>query len=868
MRTVEVPPSHPSWKEIPGEHREEYFKEQTKGIIKEEAPSTDPIMYVQNGVGIPRSAIKKMTQLGLGAIRKVPGVAVAEGKLRGYLEWTARQVLPEALGDQAHTAAAVISKAIATWKALNARLEGSSAPRRTFWNHHETRTMEFLDGFETGKKFAYEPFNDFAKAYRGLMAYVAELDHSKGIEYDLQNNYVTHLFKDKAKAAEFIEQHYGSKFGDPYFMKDRVQKTLKEMVEKGKLELKFTNPEDIMMARVKASNIAHAKIDMLRELAEIGLVVKAEKGGPPSGMSNKVWRSPNGKLYYAHDQAAAILHNAFETKSMWEMEGTPLGDAYRAGMWIKNKIVPIRLFGLFHAAHVGLLINNAAAATRAGKMILAENIAPKMFMKELTTAMTPLSGIWDSGAHKILKAYWGKIPEKALTEGDKQILTYMQEGGLVPGMAEQDIGTSRSRFKDAVEQGKYGSAAFKLPWAIIDSLQYPMFHIWIPTLKIAAYARDVAVAMHLDPTLANNAAKRVETFAQLRKSVDNRFGEMSYDTLFWQRQLKDVAVLTTLSLGWQMGFIREYGGGALDVGRAVATEKPLKQVAAAGGLDRTMFVASYTAGALMLSGIMSYLLSGNKPEGLDYFYPQTGEKNPDGSPKRVNTPYYTREFAGIYKHMQNEGVLPGLHKLVMNKASGVIGMTEEIFTGVNGLGREIRDPDGTFFQKLSQTLAYELKSIQPISAQDRGPTRSTQEAVLSTTGFSPAPKYATETAAEGKIKATFLKYYGAKLTPYEKVAFSEDARDLRELHDAGMQAEYQKKLNEIAKKKELTAQEKQNLRQRTREKTSHFEKMFKRLNWQQQRKILDEMTPEERKVYLPLSNATHLRRHYKPPVQE
>jgi hypothetical protein len=43
--------------------------------------------------------------------------------------------------------------------------------------------------------------------------------------------------------------------------------------------------------------------------------------------------------------------------------------------------------------------------------------------------------------------------------------------------------------------------------------------------------------------------------------------------------------------------------------------------------------------------------------------------------------------------------------------------------------------------------------------------------------------------------------------------------------------------------------------------------MFARLTWQQQKRILDDMTKEERKKFLPHSNQEHLRRRYKPPEE-
>lgn len=833
-----------------------------------------PTIYTSGGISIPRKEILAMTRIGWKWARKVPGFVYAEGKLRGYMKELAHNIAPETLGKKAEQTAAVVAESIAKWKALNAQQAGKSAARRKFWNENSNQIDTFIENYEKGTPMK-GPFEDFRQGYKGWMEILAAEDKAKGIDYEPLDNYMTHLFKEKEAVADYLKQKYGSKFGDPYFMKDRTGKTYAELKKRG-FTPRFTNPEDIMVARQYASNIAHARIEMFEELANIGLAKRVRytatgkvAEGPPKGWPERTWRSPNGKKYYVSEESAAILKNAFETKSLWNMEGTLAGDAYRTGMAIKNKIVPIRLFGFFHAAHVGLLINNAAAFTRVGKMLLAENVSPKLFAKELASGALPLSGVWNRSANRVLQAYWGKVPPEKLTAGERQLMSYMQEGGLVPGMAEQDRGTAIARFRDAVQQGKKGQSVFQLPFAAIEALQYPMFHIWIPTLKIAAYARDVAVAMHLNPELANDHAARVQTFAKIRKSVDNRFGEMNYDTLFWNRMVKDVAVLNTLSLGWQMGFIREYGGGLIvDPAKAVWKDASLKEIAKQGGVDRTLFALSYVGGALLLAGVMTYAFTGQMPEGQDWFYPRIGGTDAEGKPKRVNTPYFTREFAAIYSHMQKEGVVPGLTHLVTNKASGVIGLTGAIAGGVDSLDREVRDPNAPAYKQLEQTLAFVFRDVAPISAESVRQGATKKEQALSFAGFTNAPKYATETPLEAAISSTFQKYYGAKLTPYDRAAYSDDARKLRRMLEQDS-PEYDNQLTQMEQKYDLTPAESRKLERNLARGTSAFLQMFSRLEWKQQKKILDEhwneMTPDEQDDFLKRSNKEHLRNNYEPP---
>ena len=53
-------------------------------------------------------------------------------------------------------------------------------------------------------------------------------------------------------------------------------------------------------------------------------------------------------------------------------------------------------------------------------------------------------------------------------------------------------------------------------------------------------------------------------------SVDNRMGQLVYDNLFWNKTLKDLAFISTRSVGWNLGSVREIGGGGVDAVKAVA----------------------------------------------------------------------------------------------------------------------------------------------------------------------------------------------------------------------------------------------------------------------------------------------------------
>jgi polyhydroxyalkanoate synthesis regulator phasin len=264
-------------------------------------------------------------------------------------------------------------------------------------------------------------------------------------------------------------------------------------------------------------------------------------------------------------------------------------------------------------------------------------------------------------------------------------------------------------------------------------------------------------------------------------------------------------------------------------------------------------------------------LAGEFPSALiDYLYPKSGEENPDGSPQRLTTMFYPREFAAIAKHMQHEGVVGGLAHTAMNKASPVMGLVHDWATNVDSFGGEISDPDAPLYQQLQQKLAYSLESIQPIavSAIREQPTeKPVKSAALNFMGFSPAPKYATETKTQGAIKHLYQKYHTKKQTPYERARFSQEARDMRKAYEADDMERYSELLDGLIDKYELNASDRKRLEQTIVRKIDTYESMFKRLTPDQQMKLLDKMTEEERDIYLRISNKAKVRFKWQPPEE-
>lgn len=813
---------------------------------------------------------------------EVPGADFVVGKLKAYYEEALRLVNPEGLGPEAKTAAAQTAKNIAAQMQKDVWFHTKAADRLKFWEGKMKRVEEFINNFEQGRPQRNKTLQKIDQFYRDWNRLLYESEQRAGIKYEPVDNYLYHAFQDSGALAAWMEGKYGPRWAEPGFVKDRAIDLYKEAKAAG-LKPKFKTPEEIMLARQHASDVAKMRIDTLKDLETYGVaraITKDKPNAPTDWVGAVRWRSPNGTSYWVHNKAAAVLHNAFETRSLWTMPGIR-GDVFRGAMFLKNTLASALLaVSGFHALHV-LTLDNATTMVRATKELSAGKKNPIKWMAEVVQAELygdkgiPFLSLYTNPAYggKLMRVYEGKAPISSLSMADRTMLQYMQEGGMVPHMSAQYKTAAYESFRKAVRDRSV-TAAWKFPFAVLNLLQKPMMEVWIPRLKLASYAKDVKTALKVDPTLLVDNGRRAETFRRLAKSVDNRYGEMAYSTLFWNRMLKDLGVANTLSLGWQLGFIREYGGGLIDIGQFAKPGSSIQAKIKAGKLDRPMFVSFYTTQALLYGGLMTWALTGEQPQTLeDYVYPKNGEKNPDGTDQRVNTMYYAKEFASISKRMEIDGVAAGLKHVIESKASGVVGLTAEWATGLNSMGQEIRDPNSPAFKQLEQSLAYTLQRLEPISIKSvRESDRSVKSTLMGISGFSPVPKYVKETVTQGKIKSFYQKYSAPSSTPYEKFLLSKDKKELERLYTAGDMEGYDKKFDDIVEKFDLTDKEQMKLTERIGEASESpdqaFITMFQRLPWQKQKVLLDQMSEEERAVYLPVSDKNHLRFEYEPPEEK
>lgn len=266
---------------------------------------------------------------------------------------------------------------------------------------------------------------------------------------------------------------------------------------------------------------------------------------------------------------------------------------------------------------------------------------------------------------------------------------------------------------------------------------------YVPRLKMGAFA-EMATGKYQELLRAGTDQLTIsKELGQLWDRVDDRFGQLTYDNLFWNKVWKDLGFLGVRSLGWNIGDIREIGGGLMDVGKQGARLLTGKNAAVT---HRMTFLVALPIVAGMYGALMNYAFTGSAPDKLeDYFYPRTGRLDSNGKPERLSMPTYMRDIWGAaHAPLTTAG-----HKLHPWVEQIVQMVQNKDFYNV-----EIRHPDDSPLQQATELGGYLLKQLAPISwqgAAERMRSASANPAAAiaeSEAGFTPAPKWVGESAAE------------------------------------------------------------------------------------------------------------------------
>lgn len=636
---------------------------------------------------------------------------------------------------------------------------------------------------------------DEGMMHKSLMDQVWLEDRAHGSSAEYIANYVPHIFKDPKGAAAFIESRVKA-LGATWYQKTRTFDLIEEAVRDGKFELKFDNPIDILGARWAASINSNMLVNSARGLQDIGAAFPA-KDAPAFAKKNWKFKRqlPDGQQWLFAPEAENLWLNAMEAKGLTQMDG-PIGSVYRNWMKLKTVWVPIVLsLSAFHPLHVlanihpaqqlttALRLSAAGKGSYGGNLLRAAkwSLADPLFAMPIDKIGFGLGKALDEMAGKRFSNFEGRramdmtgVEAKNMSAYDKAWSQLEAEGGFSPHQAQEEVIGAKRAWAKAINDKEYIKA---IPAGIrraIEKAQEPLFKYTIPALKNISYRRAVSAAMQIDPTLVNDNVRRGVALREIAKNIDDRYGEMFYKSLFWNRYVKDIGIGSMLSLSWNLGQFRQLSGAIGNAARATrlgsganGLGSPMQE-ARYHASDKAAFVSSYVGLSMASAGMLSYALTGSVPTGLDYFFPRNGQTNPDGRPQRLSTPFNTREpFMWAGHSEQHNSWVGGALEFLWNKM--ILSPITEAMENRDFYGQKLYDVNAPWYKKALQGIDSTLGShFSPIaiSGADRAREQGGSPG-LAYLGFGPAPKYISATPMENRINAQFSEEGTPTSKPYE-----------------------------------------------------------------------------------------------------
>lgn len=598
--------------------------------------------------------------------------------------------------------------------------------------------INFIDNLERGNPQRSENLQVIADKLRTLLdAKRKEIQNlGTGKLDNFIENYFPHIWDQGEKEVGQIVQKAAKRplEGQKSFLKKRTFEFTKEGIQAGLTPVSY-NPVDLALLKMREMDkyiMAHAT---LNEFKDEGLSKFVRVGGEiPEGwekiddrISTVMFKSEAGLTIsghiYAQPDAARIINNYLSP-------GLQKSAIYQAYRYAGNLINQFQLsLSAFHLGFVSLEGSISKLALGINEMALGHPI--NAIKNVLEAPFAPLSTL--IRGDEMLKAWRGQ----GNNSSDNVLAEAMAVGGGRARMDQFYATKASDQMRHYFETGRVFKGIFTAPFAALEISTKPILEYYVPRMKLGAFSDIMKMEMQNNPNMTHQEMRELAQKAW--DSIDNRFGQLVYDNLFWNRTFKDLTMASMRSVGWNLGTIREIGGAGVD-----ALKQPLRGKDAEVTYKMAHFIALTTLiGAL--GAMIQYLRTGKGPqEAKDYYYPKTGGIDEHGDPHRIALPSYMKD---LY-HYKEAPVTT-----VLNKLNPILSMMAEMFENKDYYGTKIRNEDDPLMKQIMAEAGFIAKQAVPFSIRNmqknqQAGNKSLFDTVGPWVGITPAPYDIDQTKAE------------------------------------------------------------------------------------------------------------------------
>jgi hypothetical protein len=572
------------------------------------------------------------------------------------------------------------------------------------------------------------------------------LNLPKTAQMDFVENYLPHMWKDPGQAQQaFRNFAIGTgKQGSAASLKKRTVPTYAEGLAMGlqpatndpiEMTLRYTRSMDNFIASQEAldTGVTTGNVRYFKQPTAMGA------SGHPSSMGHNVapsgpipdgWVPLNGRgsvnaqgqQAYAPEDWARVYNNYIDR------------GVHKSADW--GKVYDTLQHGSNAITSMELGLSGYHAITMAKEAIISDfanglqNVIGGRVGKGLSTiARSPVAPFRMAAAgKKVEQAY---LSRTAGTPDLRRVLDVAEKAGMrgvgrghAPDYSMSAMGNYWTSFKRGAlkqeitqswQNAKSGPVgAFKEVTSNVgramQTVAAPIFETYIPRLKNAAVYETLHDWMEMHPNATFD--EQVAEARNIIDAMDDRFGEMIQDNIFWNKTMKQMSQLVLRSYSWDMGTLRLLGG-VRDLARGKLTRKAEYAIA--------MPIVSGTIAAIY----MKLKTSKDPEQWSDLVFPQTGGTTSGSAPDRSQQ-YYTRRgqrvpqkarlagYEGDYAGWIHDPQQEALNKL----ATGPRMVLQPLLSG----GKDSRGfpiaPEADWLPWLADYLKYVGESVTPISIKN------------------------------------------------------------------------------------------------------------------------------------------------------
>lgn len=601
----------------------------------------------------------------------------------------------------------------------NAERRGIADTVNTFKGLPANENLQFIQKVQSGEQQATPELQKLAGDFRTYTNQDYALAKTLNPNLPYMDNYFPQsgIWQNQEAADEFFSKFAQPTLGGkPGALEQRAFPSIYDGINAG-LALKETNPAIIAL---------NNRVSLLKaKMAQDFIQQQTDKGIDPA-ITEKVLDRYLGNglkgsaVYQTVNQAATAINTMQLGLSGFHFFSTGLNSMFsKFGDGLKALETGHVITGLKN------IVSTPAAPiidSLAGKGVIADDVAGKL---------TPVT----EAAH-LANFPLGKKVDFATT-------------GLSQSLKDIQSGTAKGIAK--------GVAA--APFRAMSTFAKPLMEHWVPAIKAGAFSNAVENELKILGPNATQAEKQV-AFQRIADSIDNRFGQLTRDNIFWDKSMKDISKVLMRSDAWNIGTVRELGGGVANL----AKKSTYQDLLSGKGLpNSTNYVLSLAAGTAMIGTAMNYMFTGKAPQTpTDFFYPKTGKIDKNGNEERVSLPTYSKD---VFSFIHNPG------QTIANKATPLVGPVKGLVENKDYFGNMVRNPQDSAGTQLKQVGGYLAKQALPFTATnanqrvDKGLSTKAQ----SFFGLNPAPGYITKSGFQNSIESALNQALGSKsLTPEEQ----------------------------------------------------------------------------------------------------